>query len=60
LVEPNDTTGLSKALITLLKDPALGIQMGQKAKRSVGKDFTWPRIVDKLEAVYAEVLSKGK
>jgi glycosyltransferase involved in cell wall biosynthesis len=60
LVEPNDTTGLSKALITVLKDPALGVQMGQKAKKTVGKDFTWPRIVDKLEAVYAEVLSKGK
>jgi glycosyltransferase involved in cell wall biosynthesis len=58
MVEPNDPAGLSKAILTLLKDPALGIQMGLKAKKAVGKDFTWPRIVDKLEEVYADVLSR--
>jgi alpha-maltose-1-phosphate synthase len=58
MVEPNDPAGLSKAILTLLKDPALGVQMGLKAKKAVGKDFTWPRIVDKLEEVYADVLSR--
>ena len=57
LVEPNDPVGLSKALLKVLTDPSQAAQMGLKAKRAVGKDFTWPRIVDKLEEVYYEVLS---
>jgi glycosyltransferase involved in cell wall biosynthesis len=58
LVEPNDPSGLAKALLSLLKDPDKAGAMGAKARKAVGKEFTWPRIVDRLEQVYREVLAE--
>jgi glycosyltransferase involved in cell wall biosynthesis len=57
IVEPNDPSGLAKALLSLLKDPEKAGAMGAKARKAVGKEFTWPRIVDRLEQVYREVLA---
>jgi glycosyltransferase involved in cell wall biosynthesis len=58
LVEPNDPGGLAKALLSLLEDPEKAKVMGANAKKTVGKDYTWPRIVNRLETVYCEVLAR--
>jgi len=59
LVEPNDPGGLAKALISLLKDPEKAKAMGVSARKTVGKDYTWPRIVDRLEDIYYEVIGQS-
>jgi glycosyltransferase involved in cell wall biosynthesis len=58
LVEPNNPGGLAKALLSLLEDPEKSKTMGANARKTVGKDYTWPRIVDRLEQVYREVLAE--
>lgn len=57
LVSPDDHKALAKAILAVLKDPKKAALMGAKARKAVGKDFTWPRIVDRLEHVYNKVLA---
>jgi len=56
LVEPKDPVALAKGLIKVLDEPALAKDMGVNARKRVGKEFTWPRITDRLEHIYKEVL----
>lgn len=58
LVNYGDSKELAAAVIELLGDELKRKQMGKAARERVKNHFTWPKIVDQLESVYKEVLSK--
>lgn len=49
LVDQSQTNDLAGALIRLLSQPAMRQRMGQTARALVESEFTWNRVVDRLE-----------
>ena len=58
LVKPNDSAALAEHIIALLSDPVRREQMGQSGRNKTLAQFTWGRIVDKMEHVYHEVVGE--
>ncbi len=52
LVDPTDTDALAGAVLGLLDDPVLAGRIAAAGRRRV-EDFTWERVVDRYEALYA-------
>lgn len=55
LVPPKDPRALAAALLRLIDDPALRRRLGVAAAEEVRRTWLWPRIVEKMAAVYGEV-----
>ena len=49
---------LAARLDQLRRDPALARAMGRAGARRVREHFTWDRVAEELEAVYASVLAE--
>ncbi|QJW35990.1 glycosyltransferase family 4 protein [Cellulosimicrobium protaetiae] len=58
LVDPQDTTALAGAVLGLLDDPARAARIGAAGRRRV-EDFTWERVVDRYEGLYAGLGAAG-
>jgi glycosyltransferase involved in cell wall biosynthesis len=58
LVEYKDDKGLSEKLSGLLGDAKRGRRMGKKGRARVRREFTWKRVVDRIEELYTEVLAR--
>ena len=56
LVNPGDLGGLTDALRTLMQDPAMARELGERAARRVRARFNWAGIVGEHEAVYRAAL----
>jgi len=56
LVPPKDATALAAALRRLWTDPALARRLGHHGRVETVPRFTWERLVDRLDAIYEEVL----
>jgi glycosyltransferase involved in cell wall biosynthesis len=54
LVHPGVTGELEKAFSTLLRNPGLARQMGEKGRRTVAERFTLGRMVDETERLFLE------
>lgn len=50
-----DAGSLAERLVTLLEQPALRARLGAAGRRKVAARFTWPRLAEQTEAVYARV-----
>ncbi|WP_426309400.1 glycosyltransferase family 4 protein [Cellulosimicrobium sp. E-16] len=62
LVDPQDTQALATAVLGLLDDPERAQRIGAAGRRRV-EDFTWERVVDRYEDLYAglaEVRPRGR
>ncbi|MFF2833838.1 glycosyltransferase family 4 protein [Cellulosimicrobium cellulans] len=62
LVDPQDTQALAAAVLGLLDDPERAGRIGAAGRRRV-EDFTWERVVDRYEDLYAglaEVRPRGE
>ncbi|WP_264032498.1 glycosyltransferase family 4 protein [Cellulosimicrobium sp. SH8] len=62
LVDPQDTQALAAAVLGLLDDPERAERIGAAGRRRV-EDFTWERVVDRYEELYAglaEVRPRGR
>jgi len=57
LVPPKDPRALASALLRLIEDPALRRRLAADAADEVRRQWLWPRIVEKMAAVYAEALA---
>jgi glycosyltransferase involved in cell wall biosynthesis len=57
LVPPEDPGALAEALVTLLSDPALRARLGAAGRRRAARCFTVRQHVERVEAIYAEVLA---
>lgn len=56
LVPPQDPQALAAATLTLLADPATRQAMGEAGRRRVEERFGLPEHLQRLEAIYADVL----
>ena len=57
LVPPHDDVALAEALRTLWTDAPGRAAMGRYAREVVAPRYTWDALVDRLEAIYSEVLT---
>ena len=55
LVEPKDPAGLAHRLAQLLSDPAIPRLFGKRGRRRAYEMFTWQRVAEQLDALYAHV-----
>lgn len=55
-VPPGDVTGLNQAITAILSDDILAQQMGQRGRELVLERYSWPKVVDLIEATYCEIL----
>jgi glycosyltransferase involved in cell wall biosynthesis len=58
LVPPNDHQQLANKIQHLLDHPSQRAEMGQKGRAKVENKYAWPRVIDRLESVYQEVLDE--
>jgi L-malate glycosyltransferase len=58
LVEPGNVNDLATALIELLRSPERRMQMGAYNRQYAVRHFAWPTVVDQLEQIYEETLSR--
>jgi len=58
LVEPDDAQGLARAVLALLADRDLRVEMGQAGRRRVLRDFTPRAMAGAMERLYLEVLAE--
>ena len=58
-VPPGDGATLAEALRELLSDPQLRRAMGERNRAEIERRFAWSRVGERLEAIYAEVVSGG-
>ena len=56
LVDYGDSRKLARAINGLLSDPAERKRMGKAGRNRVRKEFTWKKVVEKIEAVYYEIV----
>jgi glycosyltransferase involved in cell wall biosynthesis len=60
LVEPGDSTALAKALIKVLTNAQLAVQMGAQGRQQVEQHFTLNGMIDKIEEVFFEAALYNK
>ena len=56
--EPSDYEAIARAVIELLSNPKKAKAMGENGHRLVKEQFSWDRVVYKIEAVYKTVTSR--
>ena len=57
LVDPPGSGELSEAILRLIGDPDLCRQFGRRGREKTLARFTWSKVTDAIEAIYAEVLA---
>ena len=57
LVEPADCTGLSKAIVNILKDPVLAERMGDNSRKKV-EQFSVDKMVERTEELYERLVKQ--
>jgi glycosyltransferase involved in cell wall biosynthesis len=55
LAEKGDAHGLSEALMAVLADPAVGVEMGAEGRRDAERNLSLPRMVDRVVSLYDDV-----
>ena len=55
LVRPGSVDDLSEALLRLMRDPELRVEMGERARRRAVDEFTWERTATETERLLEEV-----
>jgi phosphatidylinositol alpha-mannosyltransferase len=55
-VPPHDPAELARGIAEVLDDPARAQEIGRRGRTAVKKEFDWPRVADRVEAIYHEVL----
>jgi glycosyltransferase involved in cell wall biosynthesis len=59
LAEPHQPHTLVEKIKQLLDDPALRKTMGISGRKKVESSYTWPKIVERLEQVYEDVIANA-
>lgn len=59
-VSPHDPAALARGLAVLLDDPALAARVAVKGRTAVEAQFDWPRVTDRIEGIYREVLESKR
>jgi len=59
LVNPHDPMHIGQAIVRLLSDPAECARLGEAGYARTVSEFTWNRVVDRVEGFYKELRSPG-
>jgi phosphatidylinositol alpha-mannosyltransferase len=59
-VPPHDPAELARGLAEVLDDPARAAQVAQQGRDAVRAEFDWPRVTDRVEQIYLEVLDSKR
>ena len=54
-IPPKDAGTLAEAIITILRDEKLAIKMGNNGRKSVEKNYAWPRVVCNILELYRKI-----
>ncbi len=57
VVPPKDSVKLAEAIIIILKDKKLQIEMGKRGRELVMEKYTWKRVVSSMEKLYKIIFS---
>jgi glycosyltransferase involved in cell wall biosynthesis len=60
VVPPRDPVALGAAIARLVADPALRNELGVAARRHCVENFSYERMLDRMEAIYHDVASAAK
>ncbi|MEP0848550.1 MAG: glycosyltransferase [Phycisphaerae bacterium] len=60
IVEPGDVAALAQAVRALLDDPPRRAALGLRARQRVAAEFTVQRMVQRIERVYTELLTRSR
>lgn len=58
LVAEGGPESLSRAIATLLGDPAQRLEMGKRGQRAVTERMSWPAVAAQMESLYQSVLTR--
>jgi len=56
-IPPGDVASLARVLVRLIEDPARRSELARRG-RARALEFAWPRVTDRIEAVYRETLER--
>ena len=59
-VPPHDPAELARGLAEILDDPARAEQVSLQGRTAVEAEFDWPRVTDRIEEIYFEVLDSKR
>jgi glycosyltransferase involved in cell wall biosynthesis len=59
LVRPGDVADLHKALVTLVRDPALARRLGAQGRRVAAERYDWDLVMERIRSVILERLPNG-
>ena len=57
VVANGDVNGFADAVLRLVANPALGEELGTRARETVEREFSWERAAEKMESVYARLVA---
>lgn len=55
IVDPEDSTALEQAIVALLENPGLAVEMGKAGRLRVQRLYGWEQCVDRYEAIYRQL-----
>jgi len=58
LVPPKDSQALAAALLRLIEAPKLRLRLATAAAAEVRRNWLWPRITERVRAVYLETIAQ--
>lgn len=59
-VPPHDPAELARGLAEVLDDPARAEDIAARGRKAVQDEFDWPRVTDRIEHIYREVLESKR
>ncbi|MGD8750767.1 MAG: glycosyltransferase family 4 protein [Anaerolineales bacterium] len=60
LVDPEEVSGFSQAIINLLRDPVKMQRLGKNAREQAVREHSWFQHIQRLEDVYRDVLEESR
>jgi len=57
LVEPRSSEAIANAILKLIKDEDLRVELGKKARKRIKENFTWGKVTERIAGVYRCTLS---
>lgn len=60
LFDDGDAAALAKAMLRLVREPALGAQLGREARRVAREQYGWNRVLRALVSIYERVIERER
>lgn len=58
VVDDGDTEGMAAAIVNLLEEPALAQHLGERARQTAEREYTWDRAVDAIAKIYEQTVGR--